>query len=89
MDNPFHQPLNKRLDAFSKDWKPSELSKERYDQIVEDIKRRMDYRDLDIQNILVGFYEAIEKDFEKLERGDQELFVKLNDELFREQQEEE
>ena len=89
MENPFHQPLNKRLDAFSKDWKPSDLSKERYDQIVEDINRRMAYRDLDIQKILVGFYEAIQKDFENLEQEDQELFVQLNDKLAKEQQEEE
>ena len=86
--NPWQVSLDKKINVMCKDFEPSKVSKEKYEQIIETIKHRMSLRDLDIIRKLMDFYTEIEKEFENLSSQDKELFLQLNQELAADQEQE-
>lgn len=91
MENPFLKPLNQRLEIMSKDFDVSDISKQEYDQLIENIKRRMDYSDLEVKRHLMRFWDQITDDVnnDKLKGRDLALYMQTYADLTDENQEEE
>ena len=76
---------------MSKDFDVSDISKQEYDQLIENIKRRMDYSDLEVKRHLMRFWDQITDDVnnDKLKGRDLALYMQTYADLTDENQEEE